>query len=349
MLIRQTARQPWNITYDDIVTSLVKAKSRKSRMPGLYGKRDQGKQSVDYLYYCPIKSTDGYHNQTSYTLYAYGLFNRTPAQFNISGMASPLNWGKTRTNKDIKGQETIAKNFQTLKKFSRTIEIEPIACDILLWESSNQDIKKSAASHSQINTLFDAWGVADYLDQAHQPITMQTNTRPAAWKNHTWMCIFQYPETHPDPAKNYAVNLGHCLNIAVGNHDPLHQPIAIVDNEKALTDYRNLFYTSRFFQGNYYRALNVLCSDYVYWVLGDSPAPCISEVITKEAFEPYNSEIQQVPSQAMKSWETFNQAHTITRGCVHRYSFFNRHMAGPTEDLSNNEQIENNHVAIANP
>ena len=340
MLTRQTIKHPWNITYDDIVASLIKSQSRKSRMPGLYGKRAQGKRSVDYLYYSPIKHPGGHQSQTSYTLFAYGLSNRTPAQFNLTGLVSPLTASSANTNNDS-GHKTVAENFQALKTFSRVLEIEPIACDVLLWESSKKEIEKPTVNHSQINTLFDAWGIPGYLDRAHRPIAMQTSHQPATWKNHTWVCIFQYPSTQKENGKNYAVNARHCPDIAVGDHDPLHQPIPIVDNEKALIDYKNLFYTSRFFQGNYYRALSVLSSDYVYWVLGDTPDPCISEVINQKAFESYAIEIQQVASQPIKPADKLSQAYSITSDRMHRYSFFDRCIQASTEELNNNEQTDN--------
>ncbi len=255
--------------------------SKDLLQPGLYAKRIPQKPFVKYRYFCPSSRNDakGYEHSIHYRIVAHGWHHHQQGSFEMSGITPwTSDAGERQGFKCAK--HIIMQNFDNLKTYTKSEPFTPSACEIILTIPEPWQNNHSQRIQQTIENSICSWGIEAFF---RDNTLKNTHYRcSSSWKNYTWVCVFQKNQVaFPYHSKNHA----HCVKyMSLEAHsidDPLHHPIPITTNKEQLHGYTNLFNTLKVIKDTVYGVmtetvyggLDVLCSDYVYWILGINHPP----------------------------------------------------------------------------
>lgn len=257
---------PKHISYKAFIQALYQAQTPKY-MPGLYACYNASQEKVHYLYYCPTSNNKTFTN-TQYTVFTHCRSKTTAIRFNMTGSIGASSYTPVDTIHYDK-HATISNNFATLNKVIDDLQLESSACEIYIQPSiTTNKHELSNYLHSSLGI----WGIKNILSK-HQPSAFKLRTNhETRWKNYTWIAIVR-PSWVSLTTKAHAYSVQTLLSETACEQDPLRSAIPVVDNTHELDSYTNLFYASKQVGNNIYRGLDILCSDYVRWILTDDSFP----------------------------------------------------------------------------
>lgn len=236
---------------------------------GLYGRAIHASKTVDYLYFCESKTRSVYNTHQGVIFIVH--HPNTTCQLVLTRpeiiSADPQGPGHPpyeSTNKFI------ADPISRLTQHPPYMQGQGIACEVIMPKNSLPDSKgllKIVELLEKINT----WGVKHFLNK-------QRVNGP--WEHRIWITQerqhSQEDETACDTDATYAHNMLVDLQHAQLSYDPLMRAIPVVNTSNQLRGYAPLFYTSKTVNRQTYHALDMLCSDYVYWVLSNESQPNVA-------------------------------------------------------------------------
>ena len=236
--------------------------------PGLYARLHPVSHRVQYLYYCPKNPNFPQKSaHDTYTIFAHTYNGQQTVRFDMTGLVSP---SSTESEPQETGlpQQLFTDNFFALRQLSIPYNLEPIAYEVYLARASTTSLDGSDESIDPARLLLQTWEIAETFqpNSAQEPnLSPQPTPR---WQNYTWLAWFP---SVLDPAQAYSPN--HLMRHLASSSDPLHNPISVTHDLYALQGYAHLFTHTKTVGPTVYRGLDHFCSDYVRWVLTDSPQP----------------------------------------------------------------------------
>lgn len=248
--------------------SLSSTMSKRHYLSGLYGRPRHSTQTVDYLYYSDKPKAN--HKKTELNVYAHTLIGAHKSCYHMNSQWSTNN--KKFSVCDSTDDNMISNNFNILMDFSVATGAQPVACEV--YRSAHNDTDHTTHDNHHLSQKITTWKVGDYLSGE------LTNTYwydQSSWQNYVWICIMNSQEKHNAREQTeYAHNIKNSVEKNYRCIDPLQDHIDVINDPNNLLGYYHLFYAHKSVNRRCYRALDTLCSDYVYWVLSDYAHPNVA-------------------------------------------------------------------------
>ena len=327
---RLTSTLPRTFSLFDYRLATKTYQSKDQMQPGLYAKRIPQKPFVKYRYFSPSSRNDakGYEHSIHYRIVAHGWHHHQLSSFEMSGI-TPWTSDASDQQRFKCAKGIITQNFDNLKTYTRSKPFTPSACEIILRIPEPGQKYHTRDTLQNIENTICSWGIEDFFSDNTFKNTHYR--RSLAWKNYTWVCVFQKNQA---PFPYHSINHAHCVKpLSMEAHnidDPLHHPIPITDNTEHIHGYTNLFNTIKVIKDTFcgvmtetvFGGLDVLCSDYVYWILGINHPPHQDQYLTIDPEIDAETMIKLAAQAPLTAADVFSATHYSARQqTYHRHAY----------------------------